>query len=49
VVDPATRVVSVRSGTTPDVSLAEDDALDGGDVLPGFTIPVAKLFARLAK
>jgi Uma2 family endonuclease len=49
VVDPATRVVSVRSATTPDVWLTEADSLDGDDVLPGFTIPVAKLFARLAK
>jgi Uma2 family endonuclease len=49
VVDPAARGVSIRDASNPDVWLTEDGALDGGDVLPGFTIPVAKLFARLAK
>jgi Uma2 family endonuclease len=49
VVDPATRVVSVRRTGGPDTRLTEIDVLDGSDVLPGFTIPVTRLFARLAK
>ena len=49
VVDPAARVVTVRRTSAPDTRLSESDVLDGSDVLPGFTIPVAKLFARLAK
>jgi Uma2 family endonuclease len=49
IVDPALRVVSVRNASAPERWVREGDALDGGNVLPGFTIPVAKLFARLAK
>ncbi|MFO0811272.1 MAG: Uma2 family endonuclease [Gemmataceae bacterium] len=47
IVDPKTR--TVRSHTAPDefVELAASDTLDGGDVLPGFRLPLAKLFARL--
>ncbi len=39
-IDPDRRTVIVM--TSPDVAriLTEDDALDGGDVLPGFTVPV---------
>ncbi len=44
-VDPATRTVTVhRPGHTP-VTLTETDTLDGADVLPGLTIPVAEIFA----
>jgi Uma2 family endonuclease len=49
VVDPERRVISVRSERAPDRLLSEFDALDGGDVLPGFTMSISKLFARLAK
>lgn len=49
VVDPATRVVSIRAAAAPDRWLREGETLDGGDVLPGFALPVAKLFDRLAK
>jgi Uma2 family endonuclease len=47
VVDPKNRIVTVY--TAPDVStvLTEKDTLKGGDVLPGFTLPVAKLFKHL--
>jgi Uma2 family endonuclease len=31
----------------PAVILDESQALDGGNVLPGFTLPLAELFARL--
>ena len=44
-VDPASRTVTVyRPGQHP-LALTEVDSLDGGDVLPGLTIPVADIFA----
>lgn len=44
VVDPASRSVTVhRSGVAPR-RLGQEDALDGGDVLPGFTLPVSRIF-----
>jgi Uma2 family endonuclease len=45
-VDPEAKAVEVY--TTPDrvTRLTEADALTGGDVLPGFALPVAQLFAR---
>ena len=49
VIDPAKRVVSVRSLDAPEKWLSESDTIDGADVLPGFAMPVARLFARLAK
>jgi Uma2 family endonuclease len=49
VIDPAARVVSVRSASAPECWVGEADSLDGGGVLPGFALPVAKIFARLAK
>jgi Uma2 family endonuclease len=49
VIDPAKRVVSVRAADAPERWLSEGDTLDGGEVLPGFTIAVSRLFARLAK
>jgi Uma2 family endonuclease len=48
-VDPERRVVAVRNERAPDRLLSELDALDGGDVLPEFTMSISKLFARLAK
>jgi Uma2 family endonuclease len=49
VVDPFKRTVAVY--TAPDVvtTLSEKAFLDGGSVLPGFTMPVKDLFARLPK
>jgi Uma2 family endonuclease len=49
VIDPIRRSVSIWSENAADRWHSELDVLDGGDVLPGFTISVAKLFARLAK
>jgi Uma2 family endonuclease len=50
IVDPKTK--SVRVHTTPTVSIRLDLAtrgiLDGGDVLPGFRLPLADLFASAA-
>jgi hypothetical protein len=49
VIDPLKRTADVH--TTPDVktSLDESGTLDGADVLPGFQLPLAKLFERLEK
>jgi Uma2 family endonuclease len=46
-VDPKTRSVAVY--TSPDHSslLNEAQTLDGGNVLSGFTLPLAQLFAEL--
>jgi len=49
VVDPIQRVVSIRDSERPERWVTEGDTLDGGSVLPGFAIPVSRLFARLAR
>jgi Uma2 family endonuclease len=49
IVDPVARVVNVRSAHAPERWLSEVETLDGGDVLPGFAVPVSRLFGRLAK
>ncbi len=47
VVDPPTRTVAVYTAASPEpVVLAADGTLDGDDVLPGFTLPVADVFAQ---
>lgn len=48
VVDPRTRSVASYRGRKDVQLLTEDDTLDGGDVLPGFTLPISHLFARPA-
>ena len=46
VADPETTTVTrYRPGQDPE-TLGEDDTLDGGDLLPGFSIPVWQLFRR---
>jgi Uma2 family endonuclease len=44
-VDPETRTITTFYPDQPLVVLAAGDSLDGGDVLPGFSISVAELFA----
>jgi Uma2 family endonuclease len=44
-VDPEARTVSVHRPGQPPEMLDESMVLDGGDVLPGFTLPVAQIFA----
>ncbi len=44
VVHPDTRTIDVYRADAPVATLAEDAALDGGDVLPGFTCPVRAVF-----
>ena len=45
VVDPQARTVSVCLTGTEITILAEGDLLTGGDLLPGFELPVAEVFA----
>lgn len=43
--DPKRRTLRVRRPDGTDRLLGEDDEVDGEDVLPGFRLPVARLFA----
>jgi Uma2 family endonuclease len=43
-VNPATRTVVVFRSEMDPVTLAGSETLDGGDVLPGFSVPVAEIF-----
>jgi Uma2 family endonuclease len=55
VLDPAERTVLVhgrvagQGSEVKDTVLAEDDQLDGGEVVPGFRWPVADLFSSLRR
>ena len=44
VVNPDARTVEVHRAGGPVVTLYEDDTLDGGEVLPGFALPVQEIF-----
>jgi Uma2 family endonuclease len=46
-VDPELRIVTVFTGPEELTSLAESETLDGGDLLPGFQLPLSTLFAEL--
>ena len=46
VLDPATVTVRIYRPNTEPVTLVEDDVLDLGDLLPGFSTPVWRLFRR---
>lgn len=45
VVDPPARSVTVYRSRTDVAVLTEDDVLDGGDVVPGWRLPVRDVFA----
>lgn len=45
--DPRQRVVDVYTAPTDPVTLGIHDTLDGGTVLPGFTVTLKELFAEL--
>jgi Uma2 family endonuclease len=47
VIDPDRRAVAMHSATGPTRRLREPDTLDGGDVVPGFAVPVRALFDGL--
>lgn len=49
VIDPARRTVAIRSGDRPERLLGDSGVIEGEDVLPGFELPVERLFARLAR
>jgi Uma2 family endonuclease len=44
-VDPEARTVRVYTSPTRSTLLHESDTLDGGNVLPGFRLPIRRLFA----
>ena len=46
-IDPDARTVVVYSSPTQSTTLTAADTLDGGAVLPGFTLPLQQLFAEL--
>jgi Uma2 family endonuclease len=46
-IDPRARTVRVYTSETAFTDLTAVDTLDGGTVLPGFTLPIAQLFAEL--
>jgi Uma2 family endonuclease len=48
IIDPRRRLAEVyTSPDAPAATLDETQSLNGGNVLPGFTLPLAELFARL--
>lgn len=47
VIDPRARTASVYTGPDDATVVAADGALTGGDVLPGFELPLAALFVDL--
>ena len=44
-VNPKSKTVTVYRSSTDSMILTEKDTLDGGEVVPGFKIPVAEIFA----
>jgi Uma2 family endonuclease len=48
VINPAERNALIYRGPDADRLLRANDALDGEDVLPGFRLPLAELFAELS-
>jgi Uma2 family endonuclease len=46
-VDPVARIVTVYTSPDQATVLNEDQTLDGGNVLPGFSLPLRQLFAEL--
>ncbi len=47
-VDPEARTVEVFTAPDRSITLTEADKLDGGDVLPGLSLPVKQVFSRLS-
>jgi Uma2 family endonuclease len=46
VLDPKSRTVRVHISPTEFRTLQEEDTLDGGEVLPGFQLPIREWFER---
>jgi Uma2 family endonuclease len=49
VVDPKTETAKEYTSATKFRQIAKHQSLDGGDVLPGFKLPLKSLFARLSR
>ncbi len=49
VVDPVRRTVRVVTADAPERRLHEGDALDGGDIIPGFVCAVSEIFEGIAR
>jgi Uma2 family endonuclease len=47
VIDPAASTITVEGPGVEAVVLRPGDGLEGGDVLPGFSVPVADIFADM--
>lgn len=47
VIDPDAHTAKVHPSPADPTELTAADALDGGEVLPGFRLPLADLFAKL--
>jgi Uma2 family endonuclease len=47
IVDPVTETVAVYTARNSKKTLSINDALDGAKALPGFKLPIKKLFARI--
>jgi Uma2 family endonuclease len=45
IVDPRKRTARVYTAVDQSILIKEDQSLDGGDVLPGFVLPLSELFA----
>jgi Uma2 family endonuclease len=45
VVEPYDRTVCIHRNDKPEAILSANDMLNGGNILPGFSMPVAKIFA----
>jgi Uma2 family endonuclease len=45
-VEPRKRIINVYRSPADPLALGEEDELDGGEVLPGFRVKVATIFAR---
>jgi Uma2 family endonuclease len=48
-VDPKTETIAVYTSPDAKTTLTINDTLDGGDVLPGFSLPLKKLFRRIER
>ncbi len=49
VIDPKTRTATIYTSLTRRKTIDENGILDGGRILPGFQLPMADLFAKLAR
>jgi Uma2 family endonuclease len=45
IINPKPKTITIYRSLTDIITLTEKDTLDGGEVVPGFQIPVAEIFA----